>query len=75
MKKVEVRSKLKDIVHSKRMSMRGFARSIGHSHEQVRLMCHDRVERFPREMLEKIIEVHNVGIEDILEVVWIEEEK
>lgn len=61
-----IRSNLKQIVDEREIVIRELARAIDYRFESVRMMYHDEMERFPRELLTKLCVYLNVEINELL---------
>lgn len=62
-----LKSKLKKIVDERGLSIREVARGSGINFEIVRRVYNDTMERYPRDVLDKLCEYLAVSIQDILE--------
>ncbi|NGQ95477.1 helix-turn-helix transcriptional regulator [Brevibacillus sp. SYP-B805] len=61
----KLRSRLKEIVDSRGLSIRQVARDIDYRFESVRQMYNDEMERFPRDLIEKLCAYLNVSPGDL----------
>ncbi|MCM3205634.1 helix-turn-helix domain-containing protein [Paenibacillus illinoisensis] len=61
-----IKSNLKQIVDERNIVIRELARAIDYRFESVRLMYHDEMERYPRELLTKLCVYLNVDINELL---------
>lgn len=61
-----IRSNLKQIVDEREIVIRELARAIDYRFESVRMMYHDEMERYPRELLTKLCDYLNVDINELL---------
>lgn len=64
-----IRSKLKMIADARDLSIRQIARETGSHYEIIRRMYNDTMERYPRDVLDKLCAYLGVGIGDLLEYV------
>ncbi|MNB98934.1 hypothetical protein D3C75_461970 [compost metagenome] len=62
-----LKSKLKIIVDERGLSIREVARGTGINFEVVRRVYNDTMERYPRDVLDKLCKYLNVTVQDILE--------
>ncbi|MEK4188129.1 helix-turn-helix transcriptional regulator [Paenibacillus sp. FSL R7-0048] len=62
-----LKSKLKVIVDERGLSIREVARGTGINFEVVRRVYNDTMERYPRDVLDKLCKYLNVTVQDILE--------
>ncbi|WP_338709204.1 helix-turn-helix transcriptional regulator [Paenibacillus amylolyticus] len=63
---MQIRSNLRHIIDARNIKIKVLARDINYRFESVRLMYHDEMERYPRELLAKLCEYLNVGIDELL---------
>lgn len=63
---MQIRSNLRQIIDQRDIKIKELARAINYRFESVRLMYHDEMERYPRELLAKLCEYLNVGIDELL---------
>lgn len=68
--KVNIEVDIKSIIDGRRMSLREFSRSIDHSFETVRKMYHGKTTRYPKHMLEKIMEVYKIPLDELIIVTY-----
>lgn len=62
-----LKSKLKLIVDERGLSIREVSRGTGINFEVVRRVYNDTMERYPRDVLDKLCKYLNVTVQDILE--------
>ncbi|UYZ12157.1 helix-turn-helix transcriptional regulator [Brevibacillus sp. WF146] len=60
-----VRSKLKEIIDSRNLSIRKVARDIDYRFDSVRQMYNDEMERYPRDLITKLCDYLNVAPGDL----------
>ncbi|WP_373921213.1 helix-turn-helix domain-containing protein [Rossellomorea marisflavi] len=60
-----LRSNLKELLDSRRMTIRDFSRATGFRFESCRQMYHDTMTRFPGELIEQACKVLNVTPNDL----------
>lgn len=63
---MQIRSNLRQIIDQREIPIKKLARAIDYRFESVRLMYHDEMERYPRELLSKLCDHLNVGIDELL---------
>ncbi|MDQ0168748.1 helix-turn-helix domain-containing protein [Paenibacillus tundrae] len=61
-----IRSNLRSIIDQREIPIKKLARDIDYRFESVRMMYHDEMERYPRELLTKLCVYLNVGINELL---------
>lgn len=64
-----LRSRLKEIADKRNISIREISRDIDHSFEVVRRMYNDTMERYPRDLLDKLCAYLGVTTGELLEYV------
>lgn len=62
-----IRSKLKDIADARELSIRQIARESGCHFEIIRRMYNDTMERYPRDVLDKLCTYLDIGMGELLE--------
>lgn len=63
-----IRSNLRHLAESRGVSIREIARSIDYRFDSVRMMYHDEMERYPRDLLAKLCAYFGVGLGELLTV-------
>ncbi|MCG7383385.1 helix-turn-helix transcriptional regulator [Paenibacillus sp. ACRRY] len=63
---MQIRSNLRQIIDQRDIKIKELARAIDYRFESVRMMYHDEMERYPRELLTKICVYLNVNIDELL---------
>ncbi|MEC0600766.1 helix-turn-helix transcriptional regulator [Bacillus spizizenii] len=61
-----IRSNLKPILDKRKISIRQLSRDIDHEYPTVRKLYHDEMERYPRELLDKVCTYLNVELQELL---------
>lgn len=61
-----IRSNLKVLADARGVSVRRLARDIEYRFESVRTLYNDEMERYPRDLLERLCTYFGCGIDDIL---------
>lgn len=61
-----IKSNLRQILFDKRLSIREVARDIDVQFENLRRFHNDDMERYPRDLLDKLCTYLNVGVSDLL---------
>lgn len=62
-----IKSKLKEIADSRELSIREIARGSDCHFEIIRRLYNDTMERYPRDVIDKLCAYLNVGVGDLLE--------
>lgn len=63
---MQIRSNLRQIIDQREIPIKKLARDIDYRFESVRMMYHDEMERYPRELLTKLCVYLNVEINELL---------
>jgi len=61
-----IRSNLKPILDERELSIRQVSRDLDYGFETVRKLYNDEMERYPRDLLTKLCDYLEVGIEQLL---------
>ncbi|MFB0635296.1 helix-turn-helix domain-containing protein [Bacillus rugosus] len=61
-----IKSNLKTILDERKISIRKLSRDIDHEYPTVRKLYHDKMERYPRELLDKVCTYLNIELEELL---------
>lgn len=61
-----VKSLLKELLAKHNVSLRQLAREIDWDYESLRRLYNDEMDRYPRELLQRIIDRFNCKIDDII---------
>ncbi|MCY8532603.1 helix-turn-helix transcriptional regulator [Bacillus vallismortis] len=61
-----IRSNLKPILDKRKISIRQLSRDIDHEYPTVRKLYHDEMERYPRELLDKVCTYLNIELQELL---------
>ncbi|MBP3047292.1 helix-turn-helix transcriptional regulator [Bacillus subtilis subsp. subtilis] len=61
-----IKSNLKPIIDRRKISIRKLSRDIDHEYPTVRKLYNDEMERYPRELLDKVCTYLNIGLQELL---------
>ncbi|RPK20983.1 hypothetical protein EH2_00276 [Bacillus subtilis] len=61
-----IKSNLKPIIDERKISIRKLSRDIDHEYPTVRKLYNDEMERYPRELLDKICIYLNIELQELL---------
>ncbi|WP_345806195.1 helix-turn-helix domain-containing protein [Bacillus subtilis] len=61
-----IKSNLKLILDERKISIRKLSRDIDHEYPTVRKLYHDEMERYPRELLDKVCTYLNIELQELL---------
>ncbi|MBL4968980.1 helix-turn-helix transcriptional regulator [Bacillus halotolerans] len=61
-----IRSNLKPILDERKISIRKLSRDIDHEYPTVRKLYNDEMERYPRELLDKVCRHLNIELHELL---------
>ncbi|QVN29671.1 helix-turn-helix domain-containing protein [Bacillus halotolerans] len=61
-----IKSNLKHILDERKISIRQLSRDIDHEYPTVRKLYHDEMERYPRELLDKVCTHLNIELPELL---------
>ncbi|MED2948827.1 helix-turn-helix transcriptional regulator [Bacillus subtilis] len=61
-----IKSKLKHILDERKISIRQLSRDIDHEYPTVRKLYHDEMERYPRDLLDKVCTYLNIELQELL---------
>ncbi|WP_350253572.1 helix-turn-helix domain-containing protein [Bacillus halotolerans] len=61
-----IKSNLKHILDERKISIRQLSRDIDHEYPTVRKLYHDEMERYPRELLDKLCAYLNIELQELL---------
>ncbi|MBL3637591.1 helix-turn-helix transcriptional regulator [Bacillus sp. PS194] len=61
-----IKSNLKLIIDERKISIRKLSRDINHEYPTVRKLYNDEMERYPRELLDKVCTYLNIELQELL---------
>lgn len=61
-----IKSNLKPIIDRRKISIRKLSRDIDHEYPTVRKLYNDEMERYPRELLDKVCTYLNIELQELL---------
>ncbi|OIS73423.1 hypothetical protein A4A35_20275 [Bacillus subtilis] len=61
-----IKSNLKPILDERKISIRQLSRDIDHEYPTVRKLYHDEMERYPRDLLDKVCMYLNIELQELL---------
>lgn len=61
-----IRSNLKSIIDERKISIRKLSRDIDHEYPTVRKLYNDEMERYPRDLLDKVCTYLNIELQELL---------
>ncbi|CAF1784244.1 helix-turn-helix transcriptional regulator [Bacillus subtilis] len=61
-----IKSNLKPIIDERKISIRKLSRDIDHEYPTVRKLYNDEMERYPRELLDKVCTYLNIELQELL---------
>ncbi|MGG1457819.1 helix-turn-helix transcriptional regulator [Bacillus subtilis] len=61
-----IKSNLKPIIDQRKISIRKLSRDIDHEYPTVRKLYNDEMERYPRELLDKVCTYLNIELQELL---------
>ncbi|MEC1539773.1 helix-turn-helix transcriptional regulator [Bacillus subtilis] len=61
-----IKSNLKHILDERKISIRQLSRDIDHEYPTVRKLYNDEMERYPRELLDKVCIYLNIELQELL---------
>ncbi|QFY85071.1 XRE family transcriptional regulator [Bacillus subtilis] len=61
-----IKSNLKHIIDDRKISIRQLSRDIDHEYPTVRKLYNDEMERYPRELLDKVCTHLNIKLQELL---------
>ncbi|KDE21788.1 hypothetical protein BG30_12345 [Bacillus subtilis subsp. subtilis] len=61
-----IKSNLKHILDERKISIRQLSREIDHEYPTVRKLYNDEMERYPRELLDKVCTHLNIELQELL---------
>ncbi|MCY8063870.1 helix-turn-helix transcriptional regulator [Bacillus spizizenii] len=61
-----IKSNLKPILNERKISIRKLSRDIDHEYPTVRKLYHDEMERYPRDLLDKVCTYLNIELRELL---------
>ena len=61
-----IKSKLKTIIDQRKISIRKLSRDIDHEYPTVRTLYNDEMERYPRELFDKVCPYQNIELHELL---------
>ncbi|MGD1413569.1 helix-turn-helix domain-containing protein [Bacillus stercoris] len=61
-----IKSNLKHIIDERKIRIRQLSRDIDHEYPTVRKLYHDEMERYPRELLDKVCTYLNIELQELL---------
>ncbi|WP_416720870.1 helix-turn-helix domain-containing protein [Bacillus subtilis] len=61
-----IKSKLKTIIDQRKISIRKLSRDIDHEHPTVRKLYNNEMERYPRELFDKVWPYQNIELHELL---------
>ncbi|MCP9298423.1 helix-turn-helix domain-containing protein [Bacillus halotolerans] len=61
-----IRSNLKPILDERKISIRKLSRDIDHEYPTVRKLYNNEMERYPRELLDKVCTYLNIELQELL---------
>ncbi|QVR62256.1 helix-turn-helix transcriptional regulator [Bacillus subtilis subsp. subtilis] len=61
-----IRSNLKSILDQRKISIRQLSREINHEYPTVRKLYRDEMERYPRELFDKVCTYLNIELQELL---------
>ncbi|MFT4400477.1 helix-turn-helix domain-containing protein [Bacillus sp. SW14] len=61
-----IKSNLKHIIDERKISIRQLSRDIDHEYPTVRKLYHDEMERYPRDLLDKVCTYLNIELQELL---------
>ncbi|MCB4716803.1 XRE family transcriptional regulator [Limosilactobacillus fermentum] len=61
-----IRSNLKSIIDERKISIRKLSRDIDHEYPTVRKLYNDEMERYPRDLLDKVCTYLNIELQKLL---------
>lgn len=61
-----IKSKLKTIIDQRKIRIRKLSRDIDHEYPTVRKLYNDEMERYPRELLDKVCTYLNIELHELL---------
>ena len=70
--KVNVEVDIKSIIDGRRMSIREFSRTVDHSFEAIRRLYNGEMTRYPKALIEKVLEVYQIPLEELVKVTYTE---
>ncbi|CAF1781722.1 hypothetical protein NRS6111_03817 [Bacillus subtilis] len=61
-----IKSNLKPIIDERKISIRKLSRDIDHEYPTVRKLYNDEMERYPRDLLDKVCTYLNIELQELL---------
>ncbi|WP_213377356.1 helix-turn-helix domain-containing protein [Bacillus subtilis] len=61
-----IKSNLKPIIDERKISIRKLSKDIDHEYPTVRKLYNDEMERYPRELLDKVCTYLNIELQELL---------
>ncbi|MEH7405697.1 helix-turn-helix transcriptional regulator [Bacillus subtilis] len=61
-----IKSNLKPLLDERKISIRQLSREINHEYPTVRKLYNDEMERYPRELLDKVCTYLNIELQELL---------